>query len=705
MLSNRCAPVDSQRSSKMKMTTTTNRDEPQSRSQSPSPSQSQSQSQSAYPQPDPLKLLEVFAALSPVAGVLLDPSLRILIASVKFLTLNNLTPDECVGVPIYELAKTKGIVPGTDSLQQAIDTALATKNLNLVRDIEAAGQTYWSVRAVPIFDKENLLYVALETQNTTREYQERQRRNGQLDTNDTYRILVETVKDYAIFMLDPRGNVKTWNAGASLLKGYKPEEIIGRHFSLFYGEDDIIAEKPRKELETCLRDGKVEDESWRYRKDGSRFWANVIITSVYREGAHIGFSKVTRDLTERKAAESRLISAYEESAKLKSAFLANISHEIRTPMHGMMSALTLMMDSPLTPEQRELGGIIEESGSVLLHLINDILDYSKLASGTFSIVSDIISVPDIITSVVRSFQATLKSGITFQVTADHHLPKPARGDPLRYRQVVQNLVSNAVKFTDSGSIHLHAWVKSHDNNTYTVRTSVADTGIGIADCAIASLFTPFTQFDISATKRYKGTGLGLSICKSLTELMGGSIGFHRNPETHGSVFWFDIKLEKLDGDKATTGVVANSLIPTTQPQLSQSLADDPVTAIRAIAPGKQLLLAEDNFINQKVMLMVLKNLGFERIDTAADGVETVTLTKANPGRYDLILMDINMPVLDGIGSTREIRRAGIEVPIVAMTANALKGDVDVYLAKGMNDYIPKPVDRKVLIKVLLNWLK
>jgi osomolarity two-component system, sensor histidine kinase TcsA len=645
------------------------------------------------PSGDYTRIFEVFAALSPVAGLLLDPSLRVLNVSATYLALFNLTADECIGLNVFELVQAKALSPGVTPLRHVIYTAIDTRALYAKSGIEATDQTFWSLRAVPVFDEDKLLYVALECAEITEEYLKRQ---AALDTDDTYRVLVETVKDYAIFMLDVKGSVRTWNAGATLLKGYTPDEIIGQHFSTFYSAADIAAEKPQKELETCLRDGKVEDESWRYRKDGSRFWANVIMTSIYREGVHIGYSKVTRDLTERKAVESRLITAYEESAKLKSAFLANISHEIRTPMHGMLSALTLLMDLDLSKEQRELGGIIEESGGVLLQLIDDILDYSKLSSGSFSICSDVISVSDIITSVVRSFQTTLKPEISLKVSLDGDLPKSAQGDQLRYRQIVQNLVSNAVKFTEKGFIHVHASVQRDEGSSFTIRTRVADTGIGIPDCAVGSLFTPFTQFDTSATKRYKGTGLGLSICKSLAELMGGSIGFYRNPEEHGSVFWFDIKVEKLESEKPVNGIPSLQLPP----------SPDPLTAVRTIAPGKRILLAEDNFINQKVMLMMLKKLGFEQVETATDGVETVRLTTLQkPLRYDLILMDINMPVLDGIGSTREIRKAGLNIPIIAMTANALKGDVDVYLAKGMNDYIPKPVDRQVLMKALLNWLK
>jgi len=644
-----------------------------------------------------------FFALTPIPTVLLDPSLRILQASASFLSLHNLATEECSGVGIYELIEIIGLIPEAVSIRYAIDNARATKQIFAMEAIEfvdrrTTAPKCWSHRVIPIFDEETLLYLVLEFQDITKDHKTRQTVNDQLDTNDIYRILVQTVKDYAIFMLDTEGNVKTWNAGAALLKGYSQEEIVGKHFSTFYTRDDIIAEKPRKEIEICLRDGKVEDESWRLRKDGSRFWANVILTSMYRNGVHIGFSKVTRNLTERKAAESRIIAAYDEAARLKSAFLANMSHEIRTPLHGVLSALTLLMDTSLTREQRELGDIIEESGNVLLEVINDILDYSKLASGTFSIDSQIISIPDIVTSVVHCSQTLLKPGVFLDASLDPNLPSAVLGDPLRYRQIIQNLVSNAVKFTESGSIRVGTSVMKEDNTSYIIRTEVADTGIGISTPVSGSLFTPFTQFDTSATKRYKGTGLGLSISKSLAELMGGAIGFYPNPKSRGSVFWFLVKVAKFPAAIPAT-VLEKSLASTIISPL------DPQAILKEIAPSKRLLLAEDNLINQKVMVMMLKGLGFENVDTALDGAQAVQLAKQHSLLYDLILMDISMPVLDGIAATKEIRKAGLNIPIVAMTANALKGDMDDCLAKGMNDYASKPVDRQILADVLLRWLK
>ena len=631
--------------------------------------------------------MERIFALTPISCIVLDSSLHIVQVSARYLALSKFSPEECVGLSIYDFVQTKVHVPDVASVRHAIETALSIKDVYILDGIGGPNGKFWRVRAIPIFDKDELLYVVLEAQDTTEEHSKMQALNDQLYASETYRILVNTVKDYAIFMIDPTGNIATWNAGAAILKQYTQQEVLGKHFSVFYSKEDRIAKKPEKELELCLREGKVEDEGWRYKKDGSRFWANVIITPVYRSGTLIGFSKVTRDLTERKATEARMIAAYEEASKLKSDFLANMSHEIRTPMHGMLSALALLVDTGLNPDQRELAGIIEESGSVLLQVINDILDYSKLASGAFTINTDVISVPEITAAVMRCYPATTRPQVRLETVVHPNVPRSAKGDPIRYRQILQNIVSNAVKFTESGCIRVSVSLLDDDEASYNIMTEVTDTGIGVPSHAVSGLFTPFTQFDNSTTKRYKGTGLGLSICKSLTELMGGTIGFRPN-KPHGCNFWFTTKLAKLN-----------------EKSIPIRLGRIPGEKLTEVALKKPLLLVEDNVINQTVMIRLLKVLGFQCVDIALDGAQAVQLVKKKPLTYNLVLMDINMPVLDGVSATTQIRVLGLDIPIVAMTANALEGDAQTYLSKGFSDYIAKPVDRRALLKILFKWLQ
>ncbi|KAJ9145065.1 Two-component system protein A [Pleurostoma richardsiae] len=650
--------------------------------------------------------------LSPISTVILSPDRRIARVSSRFLRAWEITLEQCLGQHLRLFLSHKAYparAADPDIIEKAIDEAIAVRSEYTSRPIFISLRgvpTKWTSRVIPIFKEDVLVALFLEWQQTPTSLGEGELAQTGLSTDEAFRILVQAVKDYAIFLLDTNGNIATWNSGAELHKGYTKEEIIGKHFSIFYGKEDLEAEKPKMELEICLREGRVEDEGWRYRKDGSRFWANVIITAVYKDGVHVGFGKVTRDLTERKAAESRLIAAYEESEKLKSDFLANMSHEIRTPMHGMLSACALLLDMPLAESQRDLANLIHESGDVLLQVINDILDYSKLASGTFSINSDVVGIASIITSVVRSAQTTLPPAVHFELFLSPDLPKSVQGDPLRYRQILQNIISNAVKFTEGGYIRVRALVQHESEDSYMVFTEVVDTGIGIPEPAATSLFTPFMQFDNTTRKRYKGTGLGLSIAKSLIELMGGLIGYRPNPERQGSVFWFTANFKKItdlvqvhtwEGD-----LTSRQLVP--QQPVGMKDTADPRTMLEEVAPTTSLLVVEDNIINQKVILGILRSAGFKNVDLASNGAEAVSMVRAKPASYDAVLMDINMPIVDGYDATSQIRDSGIRVPIIAMTAYALKGDRERCLERGMDDYVPKPIDKMHLMRVLVKWL-
>lgn len=628
-------------------------------------------------------------ALSPVPTLVLDNKLHIIVVSNSWRQLANVDCDHFSGMSLLDSVGGLLLPLDRESTLQLVQNAIASRKDQKSEPLPgSATPNFWRVEAVPIFEGDELLYLTLQCRDATEEVKKARERLAQLSTAETFRTLVSTLRDYAMFMLDTNGCIATWNTGAMLLKQYKQEEIIGKHFSTFYSEEDRKARKPEKELEVALREGKVEDEGWRVRKDGSRFWANVIISPVYRNGVLTGFSKVTRDLTERKAGEARLIAAYEEASKMKSDFLANMSHEIRTPMHGMLSALSLLIDTGLSEEQKELTDIIDESGAILLQVINDILDYSKLSSGTFSINKEVMNIPEIVGAVRRCFNIGSSEDLRFEIDLDTRLPNFVYGDPLRYRQILQNLVSNAVKFTDRGYIRVRVTVSGEDESTLDLRTEVVDSGIGVSPEAENVLFTPFTQLDNSSTKKFKGTGLGLSICKSLAELMGGSVGYLKNSTDHGSVFFFTTKVLKME-------VAPVKALPKAAPDIE----------LIKLAHSKHLLLVEDNAINQTIMVRLLRSFGFEKVDVAADGAEGLKMITQKPLAYSLVLMDISMPVMDGVTATKRIRAGGSQIPIIAMTANALKGDEDAYLAEGMNDYIAKPVDRRLLMESLLRWLR
>lgn len=638
--------------------------------------------------------------LTPIPTIVLDHLLRVRHVSDSYRSVSGASDRQKLIGQHVDAVFDKAVEPPAFAVaRKLIHAARDTRHQQQIDFVDA--EVAWRLRAVPVSHYDSLRCIQMEFLDITEEHKRQLELEERTYANETFRILVETVRDYAIFMLNPNGYVATWNAGAQAFKGYTKDEIIGQHFSNFYSKEDRDSKKPERELRDALRDGRCEDEGWRHRKDGSRFWANVVITPIYKDGVLLGFSKVTRDLTERRRAEKSLIAAYEEASKLKSEFLANMSHEIRTPMHGMLSALTLLLDTKLDPNQMELTQVIQESGAVLLQVINDILDYSKLASGSFSISNDIISVADIIQSVFRAHQACYTPHVKLESYLDTKLPRSAEGDSLRYRQIVQNLLSNATKFTEEGHVRIVARLQREDAEYFTILTEVVDTGIGVPASGANTLFTPFTQFDNSATKRYKGTGLGLSICKSLAGLMGGEIGFHPNPEGRGSVFWFTAKLKKchqLTVMEAMQEKLEASRVQSPGPE-------NPMESLKAAAVGKRILLAEDNQINRIVMLKMLAGLGFEEVDTAINGKEAVVKAMQRPLCYDFILMDVNMPVQDGVSATKELREKGLLIPIVAMTANALKGQAESYIAKGMTGYIAKPVDRNLLVELLLKCLK
>lgn len=513
-----------------------------------------------------------------------------------------------------------------------------------------------------------------------------ERRESEL-RSDVFRMMVENVKDYAIFMLDVHGNILTWNQGAKRLNGYDTEEIVGKHFSIFYSEEDKKAGKPDREIREILEHGKVEDEDWRVRKDGSKYWANVIITTIKdKQGNLVGFVKVVRDLSERRAAEQRTISAYEESAKLKSEFLANMSHEIRTPMNGIMSAANLLKSTPLNQEQQDLVDILLQSGDSMVKLTNDILDYSKMESDRIYVVTDPFDLIQEITDIVHNYEKMVKGPVQMKLQISNSVPRWVKGDRLRFHQVLSNLVDNAVKFTNEGDIDVTVVVRVEDrvepDKTFRLVTEVKDTGIGISEDDMERLFSPFSQLEAFATKRYRGTGLGLAISRRSVQLMGGDIKVE-SELGKGSKFTFTVTLLGMDQTKKN----------------DKELGKPSDTDVRMPQSHEiRILIAEDNRINQTVAIRVLKKLGYQHVLLAENGQEAVTMfAQEHP---DVILMDIQMPVMDGYEATKEIRKLDKNIPIIAMTANALKGDMEKCLEAGMNGYIPKPINIPNLAKML-----
>jgi PAS domain S-box-containing protein len=352
-------------------------------------------------------------------------------------------------------------------------------------------------------------------------------------SEEHFRMLVQGVKDYALFLMSPAGVISTWNPGAERIKGWKAHEIIGQHFSVFYPEEDVRAGKPPRELVIAARDGKYEEEGWRVRKDGSLFWASVLITALRDERGQLrGYAKVTRDLTERRRFEQALVEKnreLERAIRAKDRFLASMSHELRTPLNaiiGFTGTLLMRLPGPLTAEQEKQLRTVQASGKHLLSLINDLLDLAKLNSGKVTLRPEPVVCQEVMREVAESLKpAAAERGLTLEVAAPE-AQVVVRADRRALSQILLNLANNALKFTDRGGVRLELAAGEGGGR---VGISVVDTGVGISREDRERLFQPFAQVGDEALRERGGAGLGLHISRRLAELMGGEITVESEP--------------------------------------------------------------------------------------------------------------------------------------------------------------------------------
>jgi PAS domain S-box-containing protein len=382
--------------------------------------------------------------------------------------------------------------------------------------------------------------LALQNRQRLLERRVSQRTHDLADSERRFRLMVESVVDYSIFMLDAGGRVASWNAGAQRITGWRADEIVGRHFSTFYPREDAERGKPEWELKLAGAEGRYEEEGWRVRKDGSAYWASVAITAVRDDrGGLLGFAKVVRDLTERNRVEAELIRARvsaERASEAKSQFLANMSHELRTPLNSLLILARLLADNAggnLTAKQVQFAQTIYDSGMDLLSLINDLLDLAKIESGAVTTLNFAPArLDELAEDLERGFaQVALDKGLAFRVSLAPGLPAAIRTDMPRLKQVLKNLLANAFKFTREGSVSL----RIEPAEPGRIAFAVADTGIGIAPDKQQIIFDAFQQADGTTARQYGGTGLGLSISRELTRLLGGEIAVESVPGK-GSTF-------------------------------------------------------------------------------------------------------------------------------------------------------------------------
>ena len=502
-----------------------------------------------------------------------------------------------------------------------------------------------------------------------------------------------------LFALDRQG-LFTFCEGKGLnAAGLKPGALVGRSvYDLdrnLSGLSDQIGKALAGETVTMTREvrGAVyEGQAVPMRDD---------------RGEVTGLIGIAMDITERKRAEEetqRAREAAEAASQAKSEFLANMSHEIRTPMNGILGMTELALETSLTAEQREYLDMVKISAESLLTIINDILDFSKIEAGKLELDHEFFDLRCFLDSVLKPLTLRARQkGLDLSSAVDPQVPEALLGDSGRLRQVLMNLVGNAIKFTEHGSVSVNVKFESLDLHTAGLRLEVKDTGIGIPRAKQEVIFDAFAQADGSTTRRYGGTGLGLTITRKIVEMMGGQIGVESKPG-QGATFTVTLpfslaaKAEPLQPEEAPAVAVQSSEAEAGTAVQSESHAGSPL----------RILVAEDNPANQKLVLYLLQKLGYA-VEVASDGKEALaTLEKAGLESFGLVLMDVQLPEMNGFEATAAIRqmekRSGRRLPVVALTAHALKGDMERCLEAGMDGYVSKPIRREELIEAIQCFL-
>ncbi len=478
------------------------------------------------------------------------------------------------------------------------------------------------------------------------------------------------------------------NSAFEELTGYKRSEIIGHNCRSMQGDETSQQTVDHIRNAIATRE-PIETTLLNYRKDGSPFYNRLILTPVKTDGEVTHYIGFQQDVTQQRQTEQYLQEAREkaeESARLKSSFLASMSHEIRTPIHGISGVLQLMANSDLTEEQKHYLSLAKFSIQGLLHIVNDILDFSKIEAGQLQIEDNPFDILESLENLQSQYAIMCQEkGLELHFHFDLQGFHVVQGDDVRFRQILSNLLGNAVKFTDSGYVEVTTSIKQNRDDSLTLLCSVKDTGIGIAQDKQSTIFDVFTQEDLSTTRKFGGTGLGLSISKQLCELMGGNIRLE-SVKGHGSTFSFTVSLKPADEALLDPVYQASSLK-------------------REKGKKRKVLIVEDNDINQ---VIVKQHLSHHTTLSAKSGLEALEALNKMKVTFDVILMDCQMPEMDGFEATKRIRNgeAGERykyVPIIALTANAMKGDKERCVNAGMDDYLSKPFDAEDLIDKVEHW--
>ena len=606
-----------------------------------------------------------------------DHDLRYQLADGQALRAAGLTPADFEGKTLYE----------------ALDADQAKKHEALYRQA-LAGQPfelehlqhgrYFISRGTPLRNGNQKVYAALAVSYdiTDRKQAEEHLRQSE----EHLQLIMQSAIDYAIFTLDMDKKITRWNVGATQLTGWPEEEVLGQSGAIVFTLEDQENDVLEKEVRIATETGHFANERWHRRKDESLFWGSGFTVPLRTADGQVrGFLKIMRDDTERhqtRIALQEAKEAAEQAGRAKEEFLAHMSHEIRTPLNAVVGLANLLLQQKLLPTQLENLEVLKFSADNLRMLVDDILDFSKIQAGKVTLEETEVRLPELFTSLQKAHQPRADEQKTrLQFIANPSVPEVVLTDPLKLSQILNNLVSNAVKFTQNGEVTVSMALNREEDDHLWLDVSVQDTGIGISPNKLSTIFDAFTQADNSTVRQFGGTGLGLSITKLLLDLMESHIEVE-SQEGVSTRFFFTLPVKK-----ASTGEVSATSETGSAVDVSHT----------------KVLLVEDVSVNRMIFEQYLRRWGVAHLDQATNGQEAVSM--AQQTIYDLILMDVRMPIMDGYQATEAIRSlpndAYRQVPIIALTADTVEeiqkhAESPLFTDIITKPFIPEEAERKII---------
>lgn len=603
--------------------------------------------------------LQVSVLSLPYPIVIIDKDMIVVDMSYSYAELRNINREDVIGMSLWDYAK--GVF--STELEKTFKEILYSQRPGMIETL--VGDIMWKAKLLPMKLKDEI-FISVQLFNPVDAPFIDQH------TPELFRLLVENIKDYAVFMLNKNGVIITWNDGSRRMKGYTEGEIIGQHFKIFSPSGfhwEHVLEVASK--------GKYVIEDWKVRKDGTQFWSDTLISPIFTDGTLTGFSMVVKDLTTQLQAETA-----------KENFLALIHHEHRNLLNSIVIGIDLIKNEVVEPDLLELVNLVHDSSQTLMSMINDLLDLAKFHNGfNLQTIVQTVDCRALIEDLGKQYQLLHQSNkeISIYYVIEDSVPQYIKIDPFRLQQVLRNLIGNALKFTERGNIKMK--MSSEDclePGKAKIKFDVSDTGCGIKESDYDKIFQSFTQIDSGNTKRKQGTGIGLIIAQKIVEKMGGEITFE-SKENVGTTFSFSIFVDH----------VRPSIELERRASSSSTTRDYSIEDIH-------VLIAEDNRVNSKLLNRILVSKGITHIDSAFDGKQAMMLFDRN--HYHIIFSDISMPEFDGYQVTEYIRTKNTHIPIIAITGNATPKDQEKCLQYGMTSVLTKPINMKKLDHLLKTYL-